>query len=437
MKAFLRNLWGGVKLTFLLPCEREIFTFSFVQLWAIVFFGLLVTCGLDFLMTEPPREFNHYAFRNEGFYLAMLLFGAFLTAQLFRKETIQLDLTIVALNVLCISFAANSLFYHYAPDHWVESDKGYRFYTVIFWVWMFVILFRTVLMVSGIQPWRQLLATFLLLFTLVIPNWVFYSDYFWYHKEPSSAKSRKVNAEQAFSAQPELMRRALQSIEPRREGRNLFAIAAATWGEQDVFMKEARLAREQFDKHLGTKGHSLLLVNNRKTLEELPMATFTNLETAVNALGKRADKNQDALLLFLTSHGSEQNGAEVYFGDIEFYTISPDRLKKLLDASPFKWRILIVSACYAGTYIEPLKNDNTLIITASRKDRTSFGCDDAAELTYFGEAFLKDGLKKGRSLEKSFEIAKERVTAREKAEKIEPASEPQIWVGSKIKAYLK
>jgi len=97
--------------------------------------------------------------------------------------------------------------------------------------------------------------------------------------------------------------------------------------------------------------------------------------------------------------------------------------------------VIVVSACYSGGYVEPLKTDDSLVITASAADRTSFGCGDDVDYTYFGEAYFVDALKKTDSFIDAFAIAKQVVTAREAKQGFAP-SQPQIFVGKRIAATL-
>src|SRR5262249_18625845 len=99
------------------------------------------------------------------------------------------------------------------------------------------------------------------------------------------------------------------------------------------------------------------------------------------------------------------------------------------------WRIVIVSACYAGVFIEPLKSDTTMIVTAADSQHTSFGCNDQRDLTYFGEAFLKDSLPNAASLEAAFGHARDEIAEREEQEKLTP-SNPQMGGGASMSRKL-
>ena len=109
----------------------------------------------------------------------------------------------------------------------------------------------------------------------------------------------------------------------------------------------------------------------------------------------------------------------------------------MLDDAGIRWRIVVVSACFSGGYIEPLKDSQTLVITAAQSDRISFGCGDRSDATFFGEAFFQRGLAGADSFEAAFATAQKRVDEREKAEGYAPASNPQIWIGEAMAGKLK
>jgi Peptidase C13 family len=97
--------------------------------------------------------------------------------------------------------------------------------------------------------------------------------------------------------------------------------------------------------------------------------------------------------------------------------------------------VLVVSACYSGGFIEPLKDDHTLIITASSATKTSFGCGNESEATYLARALYDEALRKTHSIEAAFNTARDSIREREKAQGFEP-SDPQIFVGAAIREKL-
>jgi hypothetical protein len=140
-------------------------------------------------------------------------------------------------------------------------------------------------------------------------------------------------------------------------------------------------------------------------------------------------------MLYLTSHGGRDHRLAVEFPPLQLEALAPATLKEMLDDAGIRWRIIVVSACYSGGFIEPLKDDYTLIMTASAADRTSFGCGSESEATYFGDALFQHALRFEDSFVKAFEQAKQRIAERERAEKRE-ASNPQIFVGDEMAAKL-
>jgi hypothetical protein len=97
--------------------------------------------------------------------------------------------------------------------------------------------------------------------------------------------------------------------------------------------------------------------------------------------------------------------------------------------------VIVISACFSGGFIEPLKDDNTLIITAADAFHSSFGCEYDSDYTWFSQAFYDEALSETFSFVEAFEAAKEAVRDRERAEGY-PPSNPQISVGSAMRKKL-
>jgi hypothetical protein len=158
-------------------------------------------------------------------------------------------------------------------------------------------------------------------------------------------------------------------------------------------------------------------------------ATPSTLAASLRAVGSAMDTNKDVLVLFLTSHGSPAGLAIVAGGRSS--TLTPPALRQMLDASGAKYRVVIISACYSGVFVPVLANPRTLVITAAAADRSSFGCEDRATWTYFGEAFFNQALRRASTLEAAFSKARQMVTARERHEGFRP-SNPQMAGGAEV-----
>jgi hypothetical protein len=160
------------------------------------------------------------------------------------------------------------------------------------------------------------------------------------------------------------------------------------------------------------------------------------LQYALSEVAQKMDPERDILLLALSSHGSPDRLLAVSNAGLPLAQLSAEDLESALRDSGIKRRIIVVSACYAGGFIPPLENPDTIVIAAAAADKTSFGCSDDRDLTYFGEAFYRDALPKAASLEEAFARAKTAIAAREKQENEIP-SDPQAFFGADISAVLK
>jgi hypothetical protein len=170
-------------------------------------------------------------------------------------------------------------------------------------------------------------------------------------------------------------------------------------------------------------------------MDTLPLATATNLRRAIVGIGERLDPDEDVLLVFLTGHGSREHGVAVSFPRLPLNDLGPAALDAMLDEAGIRWRVVVVSACHSGVFVEPLRDAETLVITAAAADRKSFGCAPDEDLTYFGRAFFAEALAAHLSLPAAFEDARERIHAREAREQKTP-SLPQMAAGEEIVAKL-
>ena len=135
------------------------------------------------------------------------------------------------------------------------------------------------------------------------------------------------------------------------------------------------------------------------------------------------------------SHGSDDHKLSVNFPSMQMNDIDPESIQHALENAGIKWRVIIISACYSGAFIKSLEDDHTLVITASSRDRKSFGCGHNGDFTYFGEAYFDKHLKHEHSFISAFDLASKDIEIREKNEEKDP-SHPQIFIGRDIEQKL-
>lgn len=246
------------------------------------------------------------------------------------------------------------------------------------------------------------------------------------------------SAERVLYDQHRLVGEALAGLRAQTPGRtDLYVVAFGGDGDENVFRNEVEYVEKLFSERYGARGRVVVLENNPATVETRPLATWSNLELVLDGLleNNRFDPEEDILLLFLTSHGDEDHYLYVGMDVLPLDWIGADDLSRMLNERPFRWRVSIVSACYSGGFVDGLKNSTSMVITAARADRTSFGCGSESDITFFGKAFFVEGLNQTDSFRGAFQIARQRIDEWEEDEKQTP-SEPQIASTPLIEAKL-
>ncbi|MBM4203545.1 MAG: hypothetical protein FJ194_05260 [Gammaproteobacteria bacterium] len=207
-----------------------------------------------------------------------------------------------------------------------------------------------------------------------------------------------------------------------------------------MFHDETVFIRDPLDRQFGTRGRSLVLLNNHRSMSDQPLATTSSLKVALNGHAAKMDTDEDILFLYLTSHRSRKFVLSIDRPGLALPDLSAEELAAQLRAIPVKWKVVVMSACYSGGFLPLLSAPETLVMTVASSTRTSFGCSDTSDMTYFGKAYFKESLPQATSFFDAFHKATELVEVWERVEvsKNEGAkhSEPQIPLGQLIEAQL-
>lgn len=239
-----------------------------------------------------------------------------------------------------------------------------------------------------------------------------------------------LEIEDALVDQPARITAKVAALPPHPGAPETLVLAIGGQGYQAIFDREARHAAAILSGR--GAGPALIMSNTPEQVETGLLASRRTIALALAALGKRA-RPGDTLVVYLASHGGEDASIAMDAPYIEFAPFTATDLATALDASGFDRRIIIISACFAGSWIDRIASPTTIVIAAAAADRTSFGCDDSRELTVFGEAMLGELNSPGQSLETAFTRARNRIAAAERAEGV-PASLPEARIGAAMQA---
>ncbi len=443
-KAWLENLAGGLRLAFFLRPAAVQFHVSANHLIALVATDLAVACAGSFALADSGGFFNLQALPSALFWVALALLAGYLIGRV-RSDDRYALLVPVAIGSIGIPVSAVASAVWFAADHrWfglltVPDVPGVDEIVFVWWALTILVAIRRLIVPV---PGSRISPAAIVAIVVLLPSYLLPPGPLWEAAlDEDDAASQAGQHGPAFSesalyAQSELLRTAVQQLKPGRAGvEDLYFVGFAPYASQAVFMKETLSIGAMLEERFDTGGRAISLISHPSLAGKFPIATLTSLRRALRAVGERIDPDEDVVLLHLTSHGSPTHELSVEFYPLQLEAIRPADVRSALDAAGIKWRIVVVSACYSGGFIDALKDAHTMVVTASDAGHTSFGCGDAFDFTYFSKAFYDEALRKTHSFEKAFAMAKESIRLREQKEGLEP-SNPQIYMGEAMKEKL-
>lgn len=241
-----------------------------------------------------------------------------------------------------------------------------------------------------------------------------------------------------FETQQSLWREQLLALAPERPGvTDVYGLVFAPYADENVFRRESTMVSELLEQRFDAAGRVMHLLNHAETAASHAWATPENLQRALAALAGRMDREQDVLVVYMTSHGARNHELAASHGPLQVAPVTPEMLRRWLDEAGIRHRVIAVSACYSGGWVEPLATDTTLVMTAADATHTSYGCGARSDLTFFGRAVFHEQLRQTHSFEQAFAAAVPLIQQREvDAGKADGFSNPQIRVGERIRPVL-
>lgn len=430
------NLMMGLRLAFFRKADACQFIINPDQLLTLLILDLSLNIALGYVLALPNPSFISYALPAYCLNQSIWFLLAYGLAKLWKRPELFLNLSVTLFSTGLILNLFNF------TERYLSSEKDisasyFQYLAVAIAVYCYAVLGRVCYVASGRLRALTILALAGLIATGILES-QYYGDYqdFWSMAEDDAepaedgmAEYRAMDAEKLMYSQPRLLVSALNTLKPQIADRSdVFFVGFAGFATEDVFSKEVVYAKNLLDGRFGTSGHSINLINHLSTRETQPLASATNLAATLGHIGALMNKEEDVLFLYLTSHGSEDHKLAVSFWPLALNDINPNALRAMLDQTGIKWRVIVISACYSGGFVNALMDDGTLVATAAAEDKTSFGCGTESEFTYFGEALFKQALPHETSFVSALQQVRTIIDNREKLENIE-ASSPQLWIG--------
>jgi Peptidase C13 family len=213
------------------------------------------------------------------------------------------------------------------------------------------------------------------------------------------------------------MSEALAKLPPQRPGVvDTYVLSASLWNEP-VFENEAKEAANVLARRYDAAERTIVLSAGRGQGVARTFPTFSpnNFNAALGRIGKLADPNEDLVIVFITSHGSPDGNVVAQEKGRLAGGIRAPHLRTSLQQAGIRTKLVLVSACFAGNYIMPFNNADTVVLTAAAADKTSFGCEPSRDWTYFGDAMFNHALRGGEGIIDAFDMARGVITKWEDA----------------------
>lgn len=262
----------------------------------------------------------------------------------------------------------------------------------------------------------------------------------WHAEDPQEAEAVELElSQEAIEAQQALLPQAVAALATERPGVvDVYGIVFSPYAEENVFLRESDMVAQVLAERFDAQGRVIELVNHPATMRTHPWATPANLERAIEAVAARMDRDNDVLVLYLTSHAATDSTLEANNAPLDVDALNAGELRRVLDRAGIRHRVIAVSACYSGGWVAPLAGETALVMTAADAKHTSYGCGKRSKLTFFGRALFDEQLRVSHSFEQAFAAAVPVIRQREvEARKDDGFSNPQISVGDGIRPALK
>jgi hypothetical protein len=219
-------------------------------------------------------------------------------------------------------------------------------------------------------------------------------------------------SEAVLAAQQFMLDHALDVLEDERPGvTDLYFVGFAPDARRAGFVADVDAAQRTMDDRWNTQGRSLVLLNSPDTVAERPFASITHLRSVLLEIGDIIDADDDVVMIYLAGNAGPDHTLTPVNPPLELAALSAQGLKQLLDTAGIRWRIVVVSTCEAGAWIDALQDDETVVIASSAADVRGSDCAGSLRPGAFADAFFGRAMRRGDELGAAFEAARKDLVA--------------------------
>jgi hypothetical protein len=410
--ALLRNLVAGARLAVFRPVDRLQFRVDPLQLLLLVLFSALLDSAADWLRYGPDAELSFAAVGSELAATALLVLTAALLAWWSRQREVLLALPVIVLAAF-VSLQFVNAAVDVVPEAAIPGGElGYTLAHLALTAWVVLVLLRSAWVAQGSAParvGRATVAGLLLSLPLVLPSGILPADPWWVI-EGDAVGEPNAASEPMLALQRQLQDDALAELEDHASGgTDLYFIGFAPDGAGSTWRSRMDAARRVMEGHWGASKRTLTYVNDPRAIAEAPIATVTHLREALAEVAAASDPDEDVVMLYLGGRTNTDGSMSVSLPPLELVQLSAAGLRSLLDEQDFRWRIVVLSVCAPGPFIEALADDHTVVIANAAADAEVGECARRGEPVAFGDAFFNEAMPRTSSLPAAFEVAKSRL----------------------------
>jgi len=405
---------------------------------------LLMAQGvLSYIVNGRPGHIEWLALPDLTFPLVVLAFSSWAIVVLIKEKGILIDLLndflSARLLIVILQIGAQSLQHKlFANMDWDGFPDSVQAIAEVWWLLAVMVRLGRLPFEGKIQRKHETL----LIWGAFLGPWMFWLCLFqpadlWQADGADSDPKHYSQAmsEDTFTAESLMFNGLLDQFDAERSGvEDIYFLGLAGEAGNPLYLREAELALETLRDVYGVDGRAGILANNANNAARYPFATHNNFEAVLNHIGELMDTEDDLLFLFLSSRGTQSSSLVLSQPGLVLSDMDPKGLKKALDDAQIKWRIIVISACYSGGFINALKDPNTLVITSSDQTNSGLGCNDKKGMTWFAQSFFDDYLRKALGISAAYNATLEELQKQQGPDK--KFGLPQMALGEEMKKKL-